>query len=114
MTRCLRLDELGYASHGLRTPPPRTALRVAFACLRWLVRQMVAVLRVGLLVLAYTALAAGVVLHRGLRSVAAFLLFLRGLRWHAIAARTMRAARWVDVKTLATTAFLRRRLVPSR
>jgi hypothetical protein len=99
---------LPYASPTVRTAPPRTFLRMWLAFAGWVIGRLLACVRIALVALGYATLGAGVVLHRCLAIIAALLFFLGGMRWDAIKARTLRAAQWVDARTLATIQFLRR------
>ena len=114
MTYCQPLGVLPYASPDVRTSPPRTALRMSLAVVRWVLGQLLIVLRYAILAVGYGVLGVSVVVRLALGLVAMMFLYVGGLRWELVKARTLRAAQWVDVKMLRAMRFLRREVVAER
>lgn len=77
---------LSYASEGVRSAPPRTAMRVlrdaALLMLRWAVWAVQTALRLT----AYVVIGTAVILHVCLWGVAGLLLLVSGLRWATVRA----------------------------
>ena len=106
------LGVLTYASPGVRTHPPRTFLRMFAAAVLWVLGLLLGCVRLAILALGSTVLAAGVVVRLCLGVVALLLLFLGGLRWDVVKSRTMRVANWVDARTLAAVQLVRNPFLP--
>lgn len=106
------LGTLTYASPDVHTSPPHTGLRMVAAAMLALFRALLACVKLCVVALGYTVLAAGIALRFVFALIAMILLFLGGLRWDVVKRRTLRTAEWVDVKVLATVGFFRRHLFP--
>ena len=108
------LPVLPYKSPEVPTLPPRTWLRMFFAGIKCVVAKIFLCIRLVILALGHAVLAASVVLRLAFSLIAIILLFVGGLRWETIKSRTLRAADWVDVKTLQAVRLLRRTVVWSQ
>ena len=113
MAVSMPMGVLDYATPSVRTSPPRRVWRMTLAAAWWCVRRTITLVRLSILGVGYTVLGLGIGLRFTLGIVAMILLFVGGLRWAIVKTRTLRAATWVDRKTLQAVEFVRRRL-PAR
>src|SRR5688572_3657079 len=93
---------LAYATPVVRTAPPRSFLRLFAAAIARGIGLLLTSLRLSILGLGYVMLGAGIALRFGFGIIAMCLLFTGGVRWSTVKTRTLRAADWVDRKTLQT------------
>ena len=107
MTASGSLGVLAYASPQVKTSPPRTIWRMAFALARWGVRMTVHGVRLIIIACGYAVLGASILVRLILGGVAIMLLYLGGMRWERVKRRCMRAGNWIDRKTLRAVQFLR-------